>query len=58
MVVRGDGALMSSQVGEQRPVEIIHSGPAASAIGGRFLAGRDPALAGDYPQVRLRQLKP
>ncbi len=44
MVVRGDGALMSSQIAEQRPVETIHSGPAASAIGGRFLADLDPAL--------------
>jgi N-methylhydantoinase A/oxoprolinase/acetone carboxylase beta subunit len=47
MVVRGDGALMSSQVAEQRPVETVHSGPAASAIGGRFLAGLDPALVID-----------
>lgn len=47
MVVRGDGALMSSQVGEQRPVETVHSGPAASAIGGRFLADLDPALVID-----------
>lgn len=47
MVVRGDGALMNSQVGEQRPIETIHSGPAASAIGGRFLACRDLALVID-----------
>ena len=47
MIVRGDGALMSSRVGEHRPVETIHSGPAASAIGGRFLADHDPALVID-----------
>jgi N-methylhydantoinase A/oxoprolinase/acetone carboxylase beta subunit len=47
MVVRGDGALMSSQIGEQRPVETVHSGPAASAIGGRFLADLEPALVID-----------
>jgi N-methylhydantoinase A/oxoprolinase/acetone carboxylase beta subunit len=47
MIVRGDGALMSSQVGEHRPVETVHSGPAASAIGGRFLANHDPALVID-----------
>jgi len=47
MVVRGDGALMSSQIGEGRPVETIHSGPAASAIGGRFLADLEPALVID-----------
>jgi N-methylhydantoinase A/oxoprolinase/acetone carboxylase beta subunit len=47
MVVRGDGALMSSQIGEGRPVETVHSGPAASAIGGRFLADLEPALVID-----------
>jgi N-methylhydantoinase A/oxoprolinase/acetone carboxylase beta subunit len=47
MVVRGDGALMSSQIGEGRPVETVHSGPAASAIGGRFLANLEPALVID-----------
>lgn len=47
MVVRGDGTLMISQVSEQRPVETVHSGPAASAIGGHFLANLDPALVID-----------
>jgi N-methylhydantoinase A/oxoprolinase/acetone carboxylase beta subunit len=47
MVVRGDGALMNSQIGEGRPVETVHSGPAASAIGGRFLADIEPALVID-----------
>lgn len=47
MVVRGDGTLMSSLVAEQRPVDTIHSGPAASAIGGRFLANQEPALVID-----------
>lgn len=47
MVVRGDGALMSGKMGEKRPVETVHSGPAASAMGGRFLAEEDPALVID-----------
>jgi len=47
MVVRGDGALMSVDVAEGRPVETVHSGPAASAIGGRFLSGEDKALVID-----------
>ncbi len=47
MVVRGDGALMSSAIAEKRPVETVHSGPAASAIGARFLAERDKALVID-----------
>jgi N-methylhydantoinase A/oxoprolinase/acetone carboxylase beta subunit len=38
MVVRGDGTLMSDEFAARSPVETIHSGPAASAIGGRFLS--------------------
>jgi N-methylhydantoinase A/oxoprolinase/acetone carboxylase beta subunit len=44
MVVRGDGTLMSDEFAAQTPVETIHSGPAASAIGGRFLSRLDDAL--------------
>ncbi len=47
MVVRGDGTLMSDEFAAQTPVETIHSGPAASAIGGRFLSGLDHALVVD-----------
>jgi N-methylhydantoinase A/oxoprolinase/acetone carboxylase beta subunit len=47
MVVRGDGTLMSAEAVDRLAIETIHSGPAASAIGGRFLAGRDPALVID-----------
>lgn len=47
MVVRGDGTLMSDAFAGQTPVETIHSGPAASAIGGRFLSGVDDALVID-----------
>ncbi len=38
LVMRGDGALMNAVTANARPVETIHSGPAASAIGGGFLA--------------------
>lgn len=44
MMVRGDGTLMSDEFASRMPVETIHSGPAASAIGGRFLSGLDDAL--------------
>ncbi len=44
MVVRGDGALVSADTARHRPIETVHSGPAASAIGGKFLAGVDKAL--------------
>jgi len=44
MVVRGDGTLMSDEFAAQTPVETIHSGPAASAIGGRFLTKLDDTL--------------
>jgi N-methylhydantoinase A/oxoprolinase/acetone carboxylase beta subunit len=47
MVVRGDGTLMSAEFAARTPVETIHSGPAASAIGGRFLSGFDDALVVD-----------
>lgn len=47
MVVRGDGTLMSAEFAARTPVETIHSGPAASAIGGRFLSGYDNALVVD-----------
>lgn len=47
MVVRGDGTLMSDEFAARSPVETIHSGPAASAIGGRFLSRIDDALVVD-----------
>ena len=47
MVVRGNGALMSADVAENLPVETVHSGPAASAIGARFLADQDRAVVID-----------
>ena len=47
MVVRGDGTLMSDEFAARSPVETIHSGPAASAIGGRFLSRTDDALVVD-----------
>lgn len=47
MVVRGDGTLMSEEFAARTPVETIHSGPAASAIGGRFISGLDDALVVD-----------
>jgi N-methylhydantoinase A/oxoprolinase/acetone carboxylase beta subunit len=47
MVVRGDGTLMSDEFAARTPVETIHSGPAASAIGGRFLSGLDDMLVVD-----------
>lgn len=47
MVVRGDGTLMSDEFAARTPVETIHSGPAASAIGARFLSQEDDALVID-----------
>lgn len=47
MVVRGDGALVSAEIAKDRPVETVHSGPAASARGGQFLAGEEKALVID-----------
>jgi N-methylhydantoinase A/oxoprolinase/acetone carboxylase beta subunit len=47
MVMCGDGALMDADHARRRPVETVHSGPAASAIGGRVLAGVERALVID-----------
>ncbi|MCD6424641.1 MAG: hydantoinase/oxoprolinase family protein [Anaerolineales bacterium] len=47
MVVRGDGALVGADIAQSRPIETVHSGPAASASGGCFLAGVDKALVID-----------
>lgn len=47
LVVRGDGALMSSAQARQRPIETILSGPAASIVGARWLTGMDHALVSD-----------
>jgi N-methylhydantoinase A/oxoprolinase/acetone carboxylase beta subunit len=47
MVVRGDGSIVKAEFARCRPVEMIHSGPAASAIGGKYLAGIESALVID-----------
>lgn len=47
MIVKGDGSLMPCDVAVQKPVETILSGPAASAIGGRFLSGRNNGVIFD-----------
>lgn len=47
MVVRGDGALISSAQARERPIETILSGPAASIVGARWLTGAELALVSD-----------
>jgi N-methylhydantoinase A/oxoprolinase/acetone carboxylase beta subunit len=47
MVLRGDGALARAASAVERPVETVHSGPAASAIGAAMLSGLDRALVVD-----------
>jgi N-methylhydantoinase A/oxoprolinase/acetone carboxylase beta subunit len=47
MVVRGDGALISSVQARERPIETILSGPAASIVGARWMTGADHALVSD-----------
>jgi len=47
MVVRGDGALISSAEAKLRPIETILSGPAASLVGARHLTGLDDAVVSD-----------
>ncbi|MCF2871577.1 hydantoinase/oxoprolinase family protein [Octadecabacter sp. G9-8] len=47
MVVRGDGALVSSQLARERPIETILSGPAASIAGAQWLTGEQNAMVSD-----------
>ncbi|MFO8054522.1 MAG: hydantoinase/oxoprolinase family protein [Bacteroidales bacterium] len=47
MIVRGDGTLMPYKEALQKPVETVLSGPAASAIGARFLSGETRSLVID-----------
>jgi N-methylhydantoinase A/oxoprolinase/acetone carboxylase beta subunit len=47
MMVRGDASIVKASFARQRPVEVIHSGPATSAIGGQFLADAQAALVVD-----------
>jgi N-methylhydantoinase A/oxoprolinase/acetone carboxylase beta subunit len=47
MVVKGDGSLVSADFALTRPVETILSGPAASVVGARHLAGEDDCLVSD-----------
>ncbi len=47
MMVRGEGSIMRVDYARNRPVEMIHSGPATSAIGGQYLSGVDHGLVID-----------
>lgn len=47
MVVRGDGSLMKEEVADQRPIETVLSGPAASVVGARFLSGEEDGIIVD-----------
>jgi len=47
MVVKGDGTLIGSGVAQDRPVETVLSGPAASVAGAAHLTGETEALVVD-----------
>ena len=47
MIVKGDGSLMEASFAQERPIETILSGPAASVTGGMFLTGADNAIVFD-----------
>jgi N-methylhydantoinase A/oxoprolinase/acetone carboxylase beta subunit len=46
-VFKGDGGLMSLAVAKERPVDTVLSGPAASLMGGRTLAGLESCVVVD-----------
>lgn len=47
LMVRGDGSLVSASLAEERPVETILSGPAASVAGARHLSALEEAVVVD-----------
>lgn len=47
VIVRSDGTLMSEETAEERPVETLLCGPAASIVGARYLAEEKNALIVD-----------
>ena len=47
LVVKSDGTLAKSEEVKEKPIETIFSGPAASAIGARWLSGRDDGVVID-----------
>lgn len=47
MVFKGDGTLMNMKAARKRPVDTLLSGPAASAMGGKLLAGKDDCIVID-----------
>lgn len=47
MIMHSDGSLMDAEKVKSYPIETVHSGPAASAVGARFLAKVDKALVID-----------
>lgn len=47
MVVKGDGTVVAANVVQDRPIETILSGPAASMIGARALSGLDHFILSD-----------
>jgi len=44
MIVKGDGSLMEASIAQERSIETLLSGPAASVIGSRFLTGTENAI--------------
>ncbi len=44
VIVRSDGSLMNEALAEEKPVETLLCGPAASIVGARYLSGEDNAL--------------
>jgi N-methylhydantoinase A/oxoprolinase/acetone carboxylase beta subunit len=47
MIVKGDGSLATAEAIEERPIETILSGPAASVIGAKFLSGLSDFVISD-----------
>lgn len=53
VVIKGDGNCMVDSFAEERPIETILSGPAASALGGMFLSNQKDMIIADMGGTTL-----
>ena len=53
VIIKGDGNCMVDSFAEERPIETVLSGPAASALGGMTLSGEDSMIVADMGGTTL-----
>ncbi|MCQ4637859.1 hydantoinase/oxoprolinase family protein [Anaerovorax odorimutans] len=53
VIIKGDGNCMAGSFAEERPIETVLSGPAASALGGILLSGKQDLIVADMGGTTL-----